>query len=253
MILEHAVDLEWRTDNPTRRISVQAPKTRVRIWEARDVERHAEAALAEGQPAIAALIRTQWEIGQRLTDARLFRHGAEYDETDGVFRFHQSKTDSYVTIPISQALQETLKAAKRDGSFYLFTNEVTGKPFTEHRLSQEFLRIRKAVPGSRLVLRALRHSCVVQLARAGATVPQIAAVTGHALQSAAKILASYLPRDNQVAWEAQALRGIVERPSDTDGERRSDGRQTSRSDRSASDLHSGPENPAITTRMRGAR
>lgn len=69
-------------------------------------------------------------------------------------------------------------------------------------------KVRKAVDGKHLLLRCLRHSCVVQLARAGCTPSEIASVTGHALASIVSILSLYLPRDGQVAANAQAKRGI---------------------------------------------
>jgi hypothetical protein len=47
------------------------------------------------------------------------------------------------------------------------------------------------------------------MARRGATVAQIRSVTGHSLASAAIILEKYLPIDNEMAAEAQRLRGIV--------------------------------------------
>ena len=59
------------------------------------------------------------------------------------------------------------------------------------------------------VIRSLRHSCFVQLARAGCTIPQIALITGHSPFSAEQILAKYMPRDNEVAWDAQAKRGLI--------------------------------------------
>lgn len=50
------------------------------------------AALAAGNPDLAAIILTEWEIGQRLADTVLFRRGAEYLRDQGVFSFDQSKT-----------------------------------------------------------------------------------------------------------------------------------------------------------------
>lgn len=60
-----------------------------------------------------------------------------------------------------------------------------------------------------LVLRQLRHSCVVQLARAGCTIAEIAAITGHSLGSVTTILSKYLPRDSTIARNAQMKRGII--------------------------------------------
>lgn len=213
MLLEHAIDLGWISKNPAERIRVAAPESTVAIWEQADVDFWAEASRMRGQPALAAMILTQWQIGQRLTDCRMFRRGkpgspAEYQ--DGVFRFYQSKTTSYVTIPVSATLRALLDEIKVDDSPYLFVNADTGRPWPENLLSKAFIALRKLHPGRRrLVLRALRHSCVVQLARSACTVPEIASITGHSILSVERILSHYLPRDNEVAWNAQVKRGLV--------------------------------------------
>jgi hypothetical protein len=218
MLLKHAVKLGWIDKSPADDITVKAPKTKVTIWEQADVEFYVQASWWFGQPALGALILTEWEIGQRLTDARLFRGSlsgisntpAEYSAADGVFRFWQSKTNSYVTIPVSDRLRAMLDAVWSNDTPYLFVDTATGRPFEEQRLGHVFIDLRNACPGGRrLVLRALRHSCVVQLARAGCTVPEIASITGHSIFSVERILSTYLPRDNQVAWNAQAKRGLV--------------------------------------------
>ena len=87
-----------------------------------------------------------------------------------MFRFRQQKTRSYVTVPVSCELQSLLNDAGDEGAF-LFRNESTGKPYAEDRLTHVFAdacaaaEARGARPG--LVLRWLRHSCVVQLAPGG--------------------------------------------------------------------------------------
>lgn len=223
MLLDHAVAMGWRTDNPAERIKVAAPKTSVQIWERHDVMAGAWACVMAGQSPAAALMLTEWEIGQRLTDARMFRWGAEYQPEDGAFRFWQEKTQSYVTIPVSDALRGLLGAVRDPDSLYLFVDRKTGKPFAEQRLGHVWAAIRlEAGLGRRLQIRTLRHSCVVQLARAGCTVPEIAAITGHSPFSVEQILAKYLPRDNEVAWNAQVKRGLI----GTNRDRKSDGRQT---------------------------
>jgi integrase len=228
MLLDHAVDLEWMDRNPIARMKMAAPKTSVVIWELADVERFSLAAALWGQPAMAALIRTQWEIGQRLTDVRLFRRadrgnspaisalGAEYNAVDGVFRFWQSKTQSYVTVPVSDALRGMLGDVEVEGSPYLFLDAHDLRPFDEQRLGHLFIALKAAVKKAtgearRFTLRGLRHACVVQMARASCTPPEIAAITGHSLTSVNHILSVYLPRDNEVAWNAQVKRGLVKR------------------------------------------
>lgn len=205
MLLDHAVALTWRADNPAEDIKAMAPESAVTIWELEDVQREAWACAEAGQPSIAALILTEWEIGQRITDARLFRTGAEYSPEDGAFRFWQQKTGSYVTIPVSDDLRAMLDAVIDKDSLYLFTDAATGKPWDEQRLGHVFAAIRTKP----LQLRALRHSCVVQLARSGCTALEVASVTGHSVHSVEQILRKYLPRDNQVAWNAQRKRGLI--------------------------------------------
>lgn len=214
MLLDHAVAVNWRTDNPAAAIKVKAPKSRVAIWEAEDVDFYMWAVAVAGHPAIAAMILTEWEIGQRLTDVRLFRLGGEYSDNEGAFRFWQSKTESYVTIPVSERLQHMLRAIRQPDSLYLFVDPANGRPYAEQRLGHVFDAIRKmAKVGRQLQLRALRHSCVVQLARASCSVPEIASITGHSPYSVEQILARYLPRDNQVAWNAQQKRGLILGPA----------------------------------------
>jgi integrase len=209
MLLDQAIRLGWRTDNPLSALKMGAPESTVLIWEPEDAERLADLCVTAGQPCVAAIILTQWEIGQRMTDMRLFRRKAEYQPQDRAFRFWQSKTDSYVHIEASDKLAALLDEVQLEGSPYLFTDAKTGKPFAEKRLAHVFQAIRDAAGERPFVLRALRHSCVVQLARAGCTIAEIASVTGHGPFSAEQIISKYLPRDSQIARNAQAKRGLV--------------------------------------------
>ena len=211
LVLEQAINKGWRTDNPARGIRIKVPKTKATIWEQKDVDCYVKAARDTGVPSIALIILLEWEIGQRLTDVRAFRPGAEYDAERGVFSFRQSKTDEPVSIEVSLALRGMLAKAG-EGQLFLFRNDRTGKAYTENRLSKTFAWVRVAAVkagGRPLILKQLRHSCIVQLARAGCTVPEIAAITGHALTSVNGILSVYLPRDTAVARAAQVKRGLV--------------------------------------------
>lgn len=222
MLLDHAMQLEWRSTNPLATMKMGAPKAQVIIWERGDCERLAKLCEAAGQPCVAAIIMTQWEIGQRMTDVRMLRWGAEYRPKQGEFAFWQSKTSSYVHIAVSPALRRLLEKVHDADSPYLFTDAATGKPFAEQRLGHVFAAIRDEAGERRFQLRALRHSCVVQLGRAECTVPEIASITGHSLHSAEQILSKYLPRDSEIARRAQEKRGLVR----TKSARKSDGRRT---------------------------
>lgn len=226
MLLDHAVKLGWRTDNPAAGIKMSAPESFLKLWEREDVLAGAWACIMAGQSSLGALLLTEWEIGQRLTDVRKFRRGAEYQPQDGAFRFWQQKTRSYVTVPVSSELRALLETLQDPDSIFLFVDRATGKPFAEQRLGHVWADIRKGYgldPG--LQVRTLRHSCVVQLARHGATIPQICSITRHKLKSAHQILEKYLPKDDILAWQAQELRGLI----GANGERKSNGQSTTKS------------------------
>ena len=215
IIMQHAVEAGWRADNPCRDLRVKTPVSHALIWERADVDAYVAEAEALRRPSIALMILLQWEIGQRMTDVRAFRLGGEY--RGGVFHFAQSKTGAEVTIEVSPKLRRLLDAAG-DGQLFIFRDESTNKAYTAERLVRVFEAVRDQVVarcGRPLQMRWLRHSCVVQLARAEATLPEIAAVTGHTLASVANILTTYLPRDNEVARNAQVKRGIVNKRTTT--------------------------------------
>lgn len=221
LIMKQAVKRKWRTDNPVSEVKAPMPKTRVIIWEQEDVDLHVWAAIAAGNNDLAAMILMMWEIGQRLTDVIRFRRGVEYKPAEGLFSFSQSKTAENVSIPVSDRLRAVLAHIKVDGSPYLFHDAGTGRPFRDvSRLSHVFADVRarflidddgapRTTGARHLVLKALRHSCVVQLARSACTVPEIAAITGHSPASVEEILRVYLPRDSTVAMNAQRKRGLI--------------------------------------------
>jgi len=211
-IMQRAIEKKWRQDNPCEGIKIYVPKSMAGVWEQSDIDAFVTVARDMGRPSIALMILLEWEIGQRLGDVRSFRPGAEYLPAEGMFRFRQQKTNAYVTLPVSDNLRDLLNASG-DGALFLFRDEVTGKAYTSDRLSHVFSEVRDQAErdGARkgLLMRWLRHSCVVQLARAGCEIPEIAAITGHSLRSATNILEKYLPRDSQVARNAQIKRGLI--------------------------------------------
>lgn len=225
MVMQQAVKRHWRADNPVTEVKVPIPETTVDIWEASDVEEYATGAVQAGQPDLAAIIYTEWEIGQRITDVILFRYaskdqgkaGEGYDPQAGAFRFWQSKTKSYVTVRVSDRCRAAIARCRREDSFYLFHDAKTGRPFRDvDRLSHLFeearASARAANPDLRhLLLKNLRHSCIVQLGRASCEVAEIKSVTGHSAASINKMLSIYLPRDSVAAEQAQMKRGLVER------------------------------------------
>ena len=89
----------------------------------------------------------------------------------------------------------------------------------EYRLARELFRkgwkkdqVRAEITARHRQRRDLRRTGVVRLAEAGATTPQIAAISGHSIDYCQKIIDTYLPRRTEVAlggmeaWERQTDR-----------------------------------------------
>ena len=70
---------------------------------------------------------------------------------------------------------------------------------TEKSWGGAFNTIRHKAGLDHLQARDLRRTAVVNLARAGATTPEIAAITGHSIDRVQRILETYLPRDVHMA------------------------------------------------------
>lgn len=207
-IMSYAIDEGWIQRDPFRGIKISLPKAQISLWSQHDVDMYVEAAHAVDLPSIARLIRIEWELGQRISDVVKFRRGKEYDQVKGCFRFWQQKTQTYLELPVRPELQEDLAG---DNQLFLVIDELTGGPFEgRDEWGRSFDKVRDHVTaeleGRHLQLRQLRHSVVVDMARTGCTVPEIAAVTGHTIARTTAILDVYLPRDSAVARNALAKR-----------------------------------------------
>lgn len=185
---------------------LKAPKRQIgSLWCQSDVDVLAEAFDARDLGAISGIILTGWEIGQRITDIAAFRYGEEWAGEE--FSFSQSKTNAPVVIP-SPRLASLLTGRVGPGEA-LFQNPYTGRPYAGNVLSAAFKRVTDSLPEYRdrgLTLRHLRHSCILEFARAGCSVPEIASITGHSLPSVYTTLMHYLGRDSVLAWNAVAKR-----------------------------------------------
>jgi hypothetical protein len=179
----------------------------IQIWTPDDVYALVTECLRQNEAGLAKLILAQWEIGQRLTSARNLRYGHNYK--DGWFFFNCRKTGAPIRVPVlNPSARQLLDRDYRHGA-YMFVSGKTGHPFSEGKLSARFGYIRKQTVGyrsSRLQLRWLRHSVLVAFGRAGATIPEIAAVTGHTLAHCYRTLEFYLTRDERTAAVAMAKR-----------------------------------------------
>jgi integrase len=165
-----------------------------KIWTAAQVE----AFIAVGSPELSlALLMALW-TGQRQGD--LLR--ATWDWVDGDrLKLKQSKTGAYVVIPLSKVLIERLGATPRR-SVRILTNS-KGNPWTSDGFQTSWGKACKRAGVEGVTFHDLRGTAVTRFAKAGCTVPEIAAITGHSLKDAEAILeAHYLGGSEALARAA---------------------------------------------------
>jgi integrase len=124
---------------------------------------------------------------------------------DGAFiRLCQGKTGKRVTIPVGAPLKAMLDAARKPEGRVLLTTD--GTEWTEDGFRSSWRKAcKKAGVTAGLTFHDMRGSAVTRLALAGATVAEIATITGHSLRDAEAILdAHYLGRDVHLAKSAVA-------------------------------------------------
>jgi len=207
VLVDHAMVESKRPDHLLFRPMVRPPDVSLQLWELSDVHSLVRSALYCNEVGLARLILFQWELGQRLTSARNMRYGHQY--RDGMLVHRCRKTNREVRIPILNPTSRTLLDRDYRHGDYMFVRRQDGEPFTERNLSRAFATLRDRTPGyeeSGLTIRTLRHTCILQLARGGCSVPEIASVTGHALSWVYETLSSYLGRDSYLAFMAMSKR-----------------------------------------------
>jgi integrase len=126
--------------------------------------------------------------------------------------FRQSKTNARMVLPMTEGLRDMIRRAQAAGTVqhtrWRVVNENTGRPFDERQdysnstFNHTVQRIarRAGVTGFKPGMR--RHLGVIEMARAGLSIPQIASRTGHSPATAADIIARYMPDQERIALEA---------------------------------------------------
>jgi len=93
----------------------------------------------------------------------------------------------------------------------------TGRQWAYRNFCRAWDQTAKRAGLANLQRRDLRRTGMIRLAQAGATTPQIAAISGHTIDRCQRILDTYLPRRTEVAlgaielWEQQVERRTVVR------------------------------------------
>lgn len=159
--------------------------------------------LAHAAPGLALPCLLAIWTGQREGDIL----GLTWSAYDGAaLRFIQSKTGRAMVIPCAAPLRAALDAAKaRPRTAVTICTNSRGKPWTLDGFKTSFGKLKATTRIEGRTFHDFRGTAVTHLARAGATVPEIATITGHSLKDVESILdRHYLHRDRGMGESAIA-------------------------------------------------
>lgn len=126
----------------------------------------------------------------------------------------EQKTKARVAIPVGDVLRSALNDAPQRAVTTLTTQ--AGTSWTSDGFRASWRKACERAGIDDVTFQDLRGSAVVRLALAGCEVPEIAAITGHALADASAILdAHYLGRDVRLAEAAMRKREANEPGTET--------------------------------------
>lgn len=222
--------------NPCLKLGMSMPDPRVRALTPDEVAHLVGAADAVGRPEIGDSILLAVWTGQRQGDRLNF---IDLGLVDGRRSFKQAKTSAIVEIPEAPQLAARLAAARQRRVNWkvnplniIVDENADRRPFKADWYRHVFADVRKIAheglkdeggewivspmpalddvgtekaPGTGLPRdQDLRDTAVTWLARAGCTIPQICAITGHSQASATAILKHYLAQHRELADQAIA-------------------------------------------------
>jgi integrase len=166
-----------------------------KIWLPKDIEAFSEVAAPELVVALTLALHT----GQRQGDLLRLRW-TDFSGTSLSLR--QSKTGVAVTIPCTTELRTLLSRMKRTAETIL--TAPSGRPWTTYYFRHRWAAAAKAAKIVDLHFHDLRGTATTLLAEAGCTIPEIAAITGHKLESVSRILETYLSKTAKLSGNAIA-------------------------------------------------
>jgi hypothetical protein len=229
LLLRAFNEIDHLMANPFAKLKLAAPPVRLNAAEPEAIDWLVAAADATGRFDIGDSIMFGVCTGQRQNDRLAL---TEHARLDGAILFRQMKTGAVATIPPLDRLTVRMVAAKARRADHdaavaaagrgvvvwpnVLIDEGNWRPWEEegshYRRAFAAVRAHAIATGSPAIAEALagfhdqdlRDTAVTWLARAGCTVPEICAVTGHSEQTAYTILKHYLGRHPELARNAMA-------------------------------------------------
>ena len=223
ILLGYAVKIRLLKENTALRPEMLSTPPRTQIWSHAEVEAFCAGARTSLRLAMMLLLYTAQRPGDvlEMTTARI----SERDKRLYIL-LRQQKTGELIEVPLHTDLAPLVRErmvtritravteadVTREIESLLLVPSPTGLPWAYRNFARAWdARVKKSgVEGRQR--RDIRRTAVVRLAEAGATVPQIASVTGWTIDYCAAIVNTYLPQRTATAlvaielWEKAARR-----------------------------------------------
>jgi integrase len=176
LLVQHAIKIGIRQDDPTNGIRVKMPKTEgFRTWSEDDIAAFEAAYPIETKPRLALALL----LGTALRASDVVKVGRSHVRNGTITGVVQQKTGAALPpIPISADLAAAINAAAPSEHVVFLMNEL-GRSFTAKGFGQRFTKHCERVGLKGLSPHGLRKAACRRLAEAGCSANEIAALSGH--------------------------------------------------------------------------
>src|SRR5260370_31332190 len=208
ILLGVAVDEGLIASNLAKGLKLPGATGRDQVWPEEAIVKFCETAIAMNRRSVALAVRMASDLGQREGDI-LAMHRGQRRGTAMLIRPQKTRRriKKAIQVPILPELSRALDESPKGATVYVISAE-TGQPYRPDNFRHIFAEIRAeagieeiarehGIEGG-LLFMDLRRTAVVHLARAGCSVPEIAAITGHSVSRTVAILEVYQPRDTEM-------------------------------------------------------
>ena len=210
-LFNFAIRYQIADNNPTSAVRIKHPKGRKALWSEGQIRAVIAKAREMDRPCIALAVQIAYATALREQDVLALTWG--HFDGDRLL-LDQQKTQVPISCPLSNTTVRMIQVC-RQGTIPLPMVPIIrgphGRAYTKDNFTHRFRDICRAagIPDD-LQFRDLRRTTATELAAAGATAPEIAAVTGHSISRSQKILDTYVQGGEELARNAQAKRNRKE-------------------------------------------
>ena len=181
IIMEYAIDIGWRDDNPARGVSLLKSNTEPRVaWPDDKIDAFREVAGDRARLVFELCLQT----GQRIGDVLEMRWS---DIEDNGINVRQNKTGARLWVPFTTSLQQVLNQTPRMGETICAWGP-KGRALSYRSAHEAVMAVRRQIGAEKYDLHGLRYSAAAELGALGLDDDYIMAVTGH---SSKEMVAKY--------------------------------------------------------------